>query len=367
MKPYSTYIFCTPEVSETPQAFTAEIAALLDGVKSNHSFYGCGVISEKIIKDKQEDFNSIYRKIPMDDFFEFCNQLRKTNKEIKNDEFVVLLTNKENTQKYFSATDGKNIYINVKDLELYSLNQSRYPIAFQVLENIFQAICGIVYYDDKIDKRLHLKAIGCINDVCRLKSNIINKLKSVSICEDCRSNAKTNDIMSDYELDIFNDLLNGIKNVVVIKFGQSEKGHEPVKVDEIGNIIINGNVFELEYLHRTLYIFFLKHNDGLPFNQISDHVNELALIYQKIKNKNSKIKSVAEINIGKIRSMVVSGRHNQYDPTFYRKVSEINNVLKEQLDTSVVDAFMLTKNENGIYRVRIDSSKIDISPKLISN
>jgi glutamine amidotransferase-like uncharacterized protein len=93
----------------------------------------------------------------------------------------------------------------------------------------------------------------------------------------------------------------------------------------------------------------------------------LALIYQKIKNKNSKIKSVAEINIGKIRSMVVSGRHNQYDPTFYRKVSEINNVLKEQLDTSVVDAFMLTKNENGIYRVRIDSSKIDISPKLISN
>jgi hypothetical protein len=367
MKPYSTYIFCTPEVSETPQAFTAEIAALLDGVKSNHSFYGCGIISQKIIKDKQEDFNNIYRKIAMDDFFEFCNQLRKTNKEIKNDEFVVLLTNKENTQKYFSATDGKNIYINVKDLELYSLNQSRYPIAFQVLENIFQAICGIIYHDDKIDERLHLKSVGCINDVCRQKSRIINKLKSVSICEDCRSIVKTNDVMSDYELEVFNEIIESIKTPLVIKFEQNKKDEKPVKVDKGGNITINGNVIELENLHRTLYIFFLIHDKGKLFEQLGQHINELARLYQKIRNKGKEITVLAETNIEKIRSIVISGRHNQFDPTFYRKVSEINNELKKQLDPSIVDALLLKKDDTGVYRVKINDTKIYVDDTLKIN
>lgn len=53
MKGYSTHIFCTPEVHELPQAYTSEIASLLDGVKSNHSFYGQGVIGENIIGDKR--------------------------------------------------------------------------------------------------------------------------------------------------------------------------------------------------------------------------------------------------------------------------------------------------------------------------
>jgi hypothetical protein len=365
MRPYITYIFCTPEVSDTPQAFTTEIATLLDGVKSNHSFYGCGVVSDKLIEDKKEDFNNIYRKIPMQDFFEICNKLRLINKDIQDDAFVVLLTNKENTQKHFSGTDGKNIYINIIDLELYSLNQSRYPIAFQVLENIFQAICGIIYHDDKIDERLHLKSIGCINDVCRQKSKIINKLKSASICEDCRNIVKSNKFMKDYELEIFNEILESIKTPLVIKFEQNKKDEKPVKIDKSGNITINGNVIELENLHRALYTFFLIHNDGMPFDQLYKYVNELAWLYQKIKNKGKQHKEIAETNIEKIRSIVVSGRHNQFDPTFYRKVTEINKAIENQVDPSIVDMLLLKKDETGTYRMKIDSSKIEVNSELL--
>jgi hypothetical protein len=365
MRPYSTYIFCTPEVSETPQAFTVEIATLLDGVKSNHSFYGCGLVPDKFIEHKKDDFNSLYRKFQMQDFFEFCKRLRDDNNEFQDDSFVVLLTNKENTQKYFSATDGKNIYINVKDLELYSLNQSRYPIAFQILENIFQAICGIVYHDDRIDERLHSKSIGCINDVCRQKSKIINKLKSVSICENCRSIAKTNDIMSDYELEVFNDILESIKTPLVIKFEQNKKDEKPVIIDRAGNIFINGEILQLENLIRSIYIFFLIHNKGMTFDELGKHVNELAWLYQKIKNKGKKITVTAETNIEKVKSIILSGRHNQFDPTFYRKISELNNELKKQLNPNIVDAFLLRKDQNGIYMVKVDPSKIEVHSELI--
>lgn len=364
MKGYSTHIFCTPEVHELPQAYTSEIASLLDGVKSNHSFYGEGVIGEEIIGDKKDTFQSRYRKLSMNDCFELCQRIRNNRNDINEhpESFVVILTYKENDQKWFSATDGKNIYINVKDLELYSGNQTRYPIAFQILENLFQSICGIVYKENEIDERIHKKSNQCINDLCRQKSKIINKLKSAKICDSCKQVANSNDI-SDDELEIFNEILESIKTPAIIKFSPSENQSKPIKVDAKGNILINGILFDIEYQLRSIYILFLSHTDGSAFNDIEEYVTELAWIYQKVRNKGKDIAYVSQVNIDRIRNIIVRGRHNQFDPTFYRKVSEINNELLKQLDQSIVDSFLIKKDELGVYSIKLDDSKIDIDTK----
>lgn len=317
MKGYSTHIFCTPEVHELPQAYTSEIASLLDGVKSNHSFYGQGVIGENIIGDKKDTFQSRYRKLSMNDCFELCQRIRKTRKDIDEhpDSFVVILTHKENDLKWFSATDGRNIYINVKDLELYSGNQTRYPIAFQILENIFQSICGIVYKENEIDERIHKKSNQCINDLCRQKSKIINKLKSAKVCDSCKQVANRNNI-SDDELEIFNEILESIKTPAIIKLSPSENESKPVKVDAKGNILINGILFDIEYQLRSIYILFLSHTDGITFDKLEKHVEELAKIYQKIKRKEKEIMVVSDAIIEKVRNIIVRGRHNQFDPSF---------------------------------------------------
>jgi hypothetical protein len=367
MRPYITYIFCTPEVSETPQAFTAEIATLLDGVKSNHSFHGCGVISEEIIKDKKEDFKSIYRKISMGDFFEFCNRIRKTNKEIKEDGFVVLLTNKENTQKHFSGTDGKNIYINVKDLELYSLNQSRYPIAFQVLENIFQALCGIVYQDDKIDERLHLKSKGCINDVCRQKSKIINKLKSASICDSCLTIAKSKNI-SDFELDIFNDMLESIKNPAVFKISQVNNTSKAVVINESGQLLINGVNIEIDALPLSFYVFFLQQETPIHLVDLKKYYSQIADIYQKIKHKGEFRYKTSITNKNRIKKKVVSSKDYPINPEFSKIVTNINSVLSKSIDPGLTNSLHLRSDGASNYSIPVDASIVEIHKNyLLSN
>lgn len=365
MKGYRTHIFCTPEVHELPQAYTSEIASLLDGVKSNHSFYGQGVIGENIIGDKKDTIQSRYRKLSMNDCFELCQRIRKNIKDIDEhpDSFVVILTHKENDLKWFSATDGRNIYINVKDLELYSGNQTIYPIAFQILENIFQSICGIVYKENEIDERIHIKSNQCINDLCRQKSRIINKLKSARICDSCKKLANSKEI-SDTELEIFIEILESIKTPAIIKLNQYEKESKPVKVDANGNILINGILFDIEYQLRSIYILFLSHTDGITFDKLEKHVEELAKIYQKIKRKEKEIMVVSDAIIEKVRNIIVRGRHNQFDPSFYRKVNEINKELRKYIEPSIVESLLIKKDEHGIYSVQIDDSKIDIDTKL---
>jgi hypothetical protein len=364
MDTHSIFIYCTEEVHETPKAFTLEIANVFEGIKSYLFFYGCGLVDKKIIGDKESTFKSEYRALTMSDSFEICERIRESESNIQVNDFVVLLTNKKNNLNWFSATDGKNIYINVKDLELHSYNHTKYPVAYQILENIFQAICGIVFNNGELDERIHKKPVGCINDMCFHKFQIIRKLKEGKVCEQCKKMALNHEI-NDFDLELFQLLLEGIKNPALVKFEQRKGEEIPVKVDEKGFLFINGSLIELEALMRSIYIFFLIKQKGFVFSELNEHVNEMAWLYQKIRRKGEVIKFVAETNIEKIKNILVSGRHNQFNPLFYRRVSEINNELRKQIDPVLVDAFLLQKSDDGLYSIKIDASKVNIDSKFI--
>jgi hypothetical protein len=364
MRSCSTFIFCTPEVHETPQAFTTEVANVWEGIKSYIFFWGCGQVDNKSIGDKENIFKSEFRNLSMNDCFDICDRIRKSNVDIQENDFVVLLTNKKNNLNWFSATDGKNIYINVKNLELHSYNHTKYPVAYQILENIFQAICGIVFNNGVLDERIHKKPVGCINDMCFHKFQIIRKLKEGKICEKCQKMALNHGI-NDFDLELFQLLIEGIKNPALVKFEQRKGEEIPVKVDEKGYLFINGSLIELEALMRSIYIFFLIKQKGFVFSELDIHVNEMAWLYQKIRNKGKEINAVADTNIEKIRNILVSGRHNQFNPLFYKRTSEINSELRKQIDPTLVDAFLLQKSDDGLYSIKIDGSKVNIDSNFI--
>lgn len=368
MKHYSTHIFCTPEVHELPQAYTSEIASLLDGVKSNHSFYGQGVIGENIIGDKKDTFQSRYRKLSMNDCFELCQRIRKTRKDIDEhpDSFVVILTHKENDLKWFSATDGRNIYINVKDLELYSGNQTRYPIAFQILENIFQSICGIIYKENEIDERIHKRSHQCINDLCRQKSKIISKLKTASICIQCKDLARDNGISYE-ELEIFDTMLDSIKTPAIIKIKDEEENKKALIIDQSGQLQINGDLVKIDPLPFSFYVFFLQKNSAVNLLDLKKYVNEIALIYQKLKHKGEVRYKLSKLNIEKIRQKITSSREFIKNPEFSKIVSSINAVLESSIQPDLLNAFQLQSDGSSNYFIPIDKSLVKIDENFLLN
>jgi hypothetical protein len=361
MRHFNTFIYCTKEVSEVPEAYTREIEELLNTVKQNHIFNAIGEVPVDCIGDKKSIFDNEYANLKLQDSFSICESIRDTNHQIDPNSFVVLLTTKQNNLKWFSATDGKNIYINVKDLEKYSNNQSKYPIAYQIVENIFQSLCGITFDENILDERLHKKTTGCINDICSQKSKIIFKLKEGKICDDCKEIAQKNG-MSDFEYDLFVELVKSISKPAAVRIESKRNEFKSIVVDDKGNISINGSNLEIDHLHRTIYIFFLIKNKGFSLTDLSEHIKEITEIYQKVKHKGNDIKVLSEVNIEKIRNIVVSGRHNQFDPRFYRIVSELNRQLKKEIDSTIVEEFLLTLHDE-LYCIKIDPSKVEINSK----
>jgi hypothetical protein len=359
MRAYGVHIFCTVDVHELPLAYTNEIADLLNQVKDKLVFFGRDVIDEEIVNPVRPIFEDPYRRLSMSQIFSLCEQIREKYNLFQEEPFIVLLTNKENDEKWFSATDGRNIYINVRDLQTYTNDLSRYPIAFQILENIFQSICGIVYKENQIDPRLHKTATGCINDLCSEKRMIIQKIKSCKICADCKGLVVPN-TMSEIDFVNFTKLLNSIKTPTIIKFKQTEGDEKLIVVDENGNLFINGTKVKIDYLPLSFYIFFLQQKKEIHVLDLKHNVKNIASIYQKIKHKGEYRYKLSKGNIEKIRQKVVSSDTIKKNPGFLKIVSSIKKALSLSVSADLLDFIHLKSNGSSAYSIEIDINKTDI-------
>lgn len=123
----------------------------------------------------------------------------KFRHNIPSSDFLVLLTSKPNENNWFSSTnfdDGtRDIFVHTADWENYTECSSESVIAFQVVENILQAL--MFEGNDDESKYFHDPAIGCINDMCSWKPDITFKLRTADICADCLDKISSQGIEED--------------------------------------------------------------------------------------------------------------------------------------------------------------------------
>jgi hypothetical protein len=363
MNSYGVHIFCTSEVTEFPEAYTNEIADLLNQVKDNFAFFGRGYVDDALVKEFIPNIKDPYSGVPMNDFFELCKKIKTVYELTYEYTFIVLLTNKNHNKNWFSSTDGINIYINVNDLERFSSNQSKYPIAFQIIENIFQARCGIVYTDDKLDEKLHKISEGCVNDICNNKLQIINKLKESKICRACKKMAIETGVREN-ELEWISEILKIIKARNHIRLEKTDRNKKIFKIDESGNITVNEKKLNIPTLPKAFYLFFIQQYQGTPPYKLKSYNKEIASIYQKLKHKGEFKYKLSKANIEKIKNYTTSTEQT-LNPNFYKIVSTINKTIDKEIDLNLVNLLYLQPNDSKLYFVSIDHSMTEIHPNFI--
>jgi hypothetical protein len=123
--------------------------------------------------------------LDLDSFFEALKQTRQ-QLAFESESFLVLLTCRANTENWFSACspgDVRNIYVHAADWEYFVPCHPAYAIAYEIIENIletlmFNSLEGAV-------GRAHDPPMGCINDMCSWKPDIMLKLRTADICPEC--------------------------------------------------------------------------------------------------------------------------------------------------------------------------------------
>jgi len=274
------------------------------------------------------------------ELFSLCNFYRSTFRINKSD-FVVLLTLRKNALNWFSHCDkNRNIFVHTGDWEYYTKAPQKFPVAYQVIENIIQNLMKI--NSDHIDNPyIHVEPLGCMNDFCQNKQQVILKLRTGDICYNCLSKMqeeKVEDEIINQAIGIFE----AIRNQLLFKQGFTRNlNPKPIKIDKNGKIMIGDRVIKLNPLESTLFIFFIIKPDGSTLNDLENHRAQLLQIYYKLKPTGDE--------------SAIDGLIQPYynDGTFSKNKAEVNRKLRKELGEPLANFYCIDGRKGEAFRINI--------------
>ena len=222
--------------------------------------------------------------VTWNEMFERCNKYR-VKKNLDRNDFVFLLTDVANEHNWFSALDPENLkngFVHTADWEFYVRCNPVYPITYLVACLVLQEH----FYGDPdfLTHVVHDSPLGCMNDFCGNKKEVLMKLRTADICYDCIETLKQScePLVLQQMLDIFE----GVRTRMLFNqnFRQNVKPSKLFITKSKKIILEDFNKIEINLrpLEKTLYLFFLQHPEGVMLHDLTDHKAELLQIYSRI-------------------------------------------------------------------------------------
>ena len=110
-----------------------------------------------------------------------------------------------------------------------------------------------------------------------------------------------------------------------------------------------GNVsIKFTPMERTIYLFFLKHPEGVIVEEMWEHYDELCELYSE-----ESIYNDVSTNENAVDSLCEDDRN-----TFYTNLSRIKRKLVDKIGKRAAKAFAITKDQDRRYRIHIPIDKV---------
>jgi hypothetical protein len=223
------------------------------------------------------------------DLFELCQTARMKN-EIEADSFVFVLTEKPNENNFFGYLDPqhpRNGFIHAGDWERFIHCPPELPVAYHILALMVQK--QMVQSERELANILHKEPVGCVNDFCQNKREVILKMRTADICPLCMEPLAKK--LSPPEMNHVFELLESLR--IKMLFAQNMRQHiepSPLVVTTENNLVIPayGNLeIRMTPLEKTLYLLFIRHPEGIHLTSLVEHKSELQEIYANISSLGS--------------------------------------------------------------------------------
>jgi hypothetical protein len=310
------------------------------------------------IKDKSDikrsEFNNeLSTRLSWREIFSLCTYYRDTF-SIDPIDFVVVLTNRSNDLTWFSSFDEmRNIFVHTNEWDLFTNANPKYPIAYQIVENVMQFLMKIDI-ENPHNPYMHMRPKGCMNDFCHNKEEVILKLQTANICDTCLDKIRFENIDNDIIEQVFR-IFEGVRNELIFKRrpkAQNISIQLPITVTNRNEIFIGNLKIGLTPIRKTLYLFFLKdkltNENGILFNHLSNFNLQLLDIYRQVAVEGEMDKLEVRVN------SLVNPLENRFSMEKSKINSRISAILGKELATDYI-----------IDGQRLKPFKINISKNLI--
>lgn len=372
----NVYLTATPEYSS--QEFD-EVLKLLNSVNGAVKFIDGKIIQNKLMNMIFPEYEEA-GPLTFDEIWKIINNYRTVN-SIEDGDFVALLTPKRNAQRWFSAFNGNNLFVETNDWNLYTDKESKYGIAFSVVENLIQTLMKLDIENLLEEPNIHFeKSIGCINDFCGRKEDIMFKLRDGYICESCKQRIRKEKI----DVPVISHLIylmEYLRNQMVDNFSWlTDVERDQVTVDSNGVLKIGDKIIGLGEQNKSIYFLFLNNIDGIPTKHLTDHQKTLSELYYSLKyfnddnikstralNKESEFEklNISETKLKEIRKTVSALVDSD---RFRQEKSKINKEIKNIVGIKMSEFYIIDnikEDDLKLYKLRIEKEYILLDEKFV--
>ena len=296
----------------------------------------------------------IERKISHPDtILRTCRDFRRDNQNINIDDIIILITNKNNKFNWFSYADNyKNAFINTDDWSYFIECNNSFPISHQIASKILQMLM-FENLEEFMNNTHRDRSIGCVNDFCKDKRDVILKLKTADICNDCLKIMDEKSIETSIIKQVTN-ILEGLRSKMlsIEKFKQTLKPSKLYINPENGDIHLFdlGNTkIKLTPLEKTVYHLFINHPEGIAAQDFQDYQEEVKNLYYSFS------KSINLENQKKNLKHLLSPMTN----SLQEKLSNIKRKFRDLVDFEHLNKYIVQRDrKDGKYKLIFKSDFI---------
>jgi hypothetical protein len=262
-------------------------------------------------------------------------------------EFVFLLTDVANDKNWFSMLDERNPFngfIHTDDWDYYLDANPAYPTAYEVIALVLRKHMFKTIND--LTACIHDQPIGCINDFCEDKEEVILKLRTGDICYKCFQliEHKINPVMLHQCLDLLESLR------VRMLFSQNFRQQKPVSRLQITGsnrlLLVDYQNMEIKLrpLEKALYYLYLKHPEGIPLPHLVDYRDELRDIYSRLSTRGL----LADI-YNKVESLLNANSNSASE-----KISRIKAEFESKIGEKLSRPYLITGGNGEAKRIELN-------------
>lgn len=284
------------------------------------------------------------------ELFGVCDYYREKD-HVPATDFVVLLTKRPNALNWFSAFDKhRNTFIHTGGWELFTQSPAQYPVAYEVIANVLQTHMQLDVTGK--DQCLHAETKGCMNDFCGNKNEIMIKLRTADICGDCLKRLHSCEV-PDHVVDAALQGFERLRTQMLFRQGSKRSAgpgqlvirrHYPIMFPGLGNLPV-----KLTSLAQTLYLFFLRHPEGIRRVDLVDYTLELLELYGRISTTDNQAKQTQSIN----------RLTNAQEGSFDENRSRINRAFTDALGESLAKPYLISGVAGGVYKVEVSREQVE--------
>jgi hypothetical protein len=318
----------------------------------------CYSISEYQISQEAhyEEAPKRITRLKWDDIFEQCDIFRNLH-DISDIEFVVLLTDKGNEYNWFAAPDPKgkrNGFVQTSGLGFYLPGLSRSSIVYLIITHILR---HLMFSNVKeMADGVHYKSVGCMNDFCGNKPELIIKLRTADLCSDCVKRLEEKQVDPLLATQAF-EIMEAMRAEVLFRDRYSllkkpsrmtiSGPNFTIKFPDLANIEL-----KLDKVEKTFYLFFLDKPNGVKINTLDEHREELIELYLKVSPTSDRTTAIRRIN---------ERTDNSNTQKISETISKIRKKINDLLGSEMGEHYVIAGAKSESRKIGVDRSLISFS------